>query len=103
MQRDLAAIYDMLLHASRIIETRRERSLDDLRADDDLVSALLYHVIILGEAARRVSEQGRAQWTLPWPKIVGLRNVIVHDYDEVDLDLVWQIAKQDLPPLVEQL
>ena len=43
------------------------------------------------------------RWPLPWPKIVGLRNVIVHDYDEVDLDLVWQIAQNDLPFLVEQL
>ena len=103
MDRDLAALDDMLRHARRICEMRRERSLDEVRADDDLRSAILYHVIILGEAARRVSSGGRSTWPLPWPKVIGLRNIVVHEYDDVDLDVLWRIAEVDLPPLVVAL
>jgi uncharacterized protein with HEPN domain len=40
---------------------------------------------------------------IPWPEIVGLRNRLIHGYDSVDFDILWQIVTEDLPPLIAAL
>lgn len=59
---------------------------------------------IVGEAANRLSDEVRSQHSeIPWPQIIGMRNRIVHAYDEVDLDLLWDTVTLELPPLIAQL
>ena len=59
---------------------------------------------VLGEAARQIPEDFAARHAdVPWSKITGLRNRIVHDYFGLDLDIIWQIIRHDLPPLKAQL
>ena len=59
---------------------------------------------ILGEAARRVSDPKRQQHPeVPWPQIIALRNRLIHGYDTIDLDILWQILTADLPSLVTAL
>lgn len=59
---------------------------------------------LVGQAARNVSEETRlAHPGIPWREIIGMRNVVVHDYADVDLSLVWKTVRHDLPPLVERL
>jgi uncharacterized protein with HEPN domain len=59
---------------------------------------------IVGEAASRVPADERAKYPgIPWAQIVGLRNQLIHGYDNVDFDILWQIVTQDLPPLVAEL
>jgi uncharacterized protein with HEPN domain len=66
--------------------------------------ALVRLLEIVGEAAGRVSEVERALHPeIPWPQIVGLRNRLIHGYDAVDHDILWQIITDDLPPLVKAL
>jgi uncharacterized protein with HEPN domain len=56
---------------------------------------------VAGEAASRVSAAERARYPLvAWSEIVGLHNRLIHGYDAIDLDILWQIVAQDLPPLV---
>ena len=51
--------------------------------------AIKYEIVVLGEAARRRSDEFRANHIeIPWKKIIGMRNVIVHQYDRIDIDLV---------------
>lgn len=76
-------------------------SLEQVEADDVLSSALLHKAIVLGEAANRVSPAGRERWVLPWRHMIGLRNVVVHDYDSVDLGILWGLGDEELPRLVE--
>jgi uncharacterized protein with HEPN domain len=65
-----------------------ERSRADLDSDRMLAFALVRALEIIGEAAKNISPPGRAAISaLPWPKIVGMRNRIVHAYFDVDLDL----------------
>ncbi|MGH7491103.1 MAG: HepT-like ribonuclease domain-containing protein [bacterium] len=40
---------------------------------------------------------------MPWQDIIGMRHRLVHGYDEIDLDVVWEVIQQDLPPLIEEL
>jgi uncharacterized protein with HEPN domain len=59
---------------------------------------------IIGESASRVSELRRSAIpSIEWHAIRGMRNRIVHNYDNVDLDIVWVIISEDLPALIESL
>ena len=66
-----------------------------------LVLALVKSIEIVGEAGARVSEEGRAATAdLPWPEIVAMRNRLVHAYFDVNLDIVWETVRKELPALI---
>lgn len=72
--------------------------------DERTQSAVLYQLTILGEAAKRVSDPFRQQHPeVPWRKMSGTRDRIVHEYDRVSLDRVWEVLKDDLPALISAL
>jgi len=76
----------------------------DLDSDRQFNLALVRLLEIVGEAANRVPEDQRARIPeVPWLQIVGLRNRLIHGYDEVDFDILWQIVSRDLPRLIEIL
>ena len=80
------------------------RARADLDNDRLLALALVKLVEIIGEAASRVSPEGRAQYpSVPWPSIVRMRNRLIHGYFDIDLDRVWETVTTDLPPLVAAL
>jgi len=69
--------------------------------DETLRLALTHLIQVIGEAAQRVSVEFREKYPqIPWREIIGMRHRIVHDYLNVDEDVVWEVIKQDLPPLV---
>ena len=75
-----------------------ERSRKDLDTDRMLQLSLTHLVEIIGEAASRVSREGRAQHQyIPWQDAINTRNRFIHGYDSVDYDIVWQIATRELP------
>lgn len=58
----------------------------------------------IGEAAARMSDDGRARCAaLPWTKIVGMRHILVHVYHDLDHDTIWKVASTQLRPMVEEL
>lgn len=70
--------------------TPARRSRPDLDSDRQFGLAMTRLLEILGEAAARVSDTGRQRWpAIPWAKIVGLRNRLIHGYDKVDFDILW--------------
>ena len=59
---------------------------------------------IVGEAGTRVSKDVQAQYaSIPWPQIISLRNRLIHGYDSVDMDILWEILVCDLPSLIQSL
>ena len=101
---DEVSMKDMLAHAQEAVDLLGDRSGDDLRDDRVMQLALTRLVEIVGEAANRVSaETRRCRLEVPWAKIVGMRNRLVHGYDVVDYDLLYDTIRTDLPPLIEQL
>ncbi len=73
----------------------------DLESDHVLALALTRLLEIVGEAANRVSQETQSKCPqIPWRQIVGLRHRLVHGYDAVDEDILWDIVEQDLPPLI---
>jgi uncharacterized protein with HEPN domain len=94
----------MLDHGREAVVIVKGRSRNDLDGDRQLNLALVRLLEIVGEAASRMTPEDRAVYTdIPWPQIVGLRNRLIHGYDDVDLDILWQIITQDLPPLLATL
>jgi len=82
-------------------DTHRREDLDE---DWESAFALRLALQILGEAAGRLPKEWRHEHPeLPWNEVMGLRHVLVHDYDAVDLDILWRIAEKDLPPLIQGL
>lgn len=67
-------------------------------------SAVLHRLLVLGEAAKRISRPFRAAHPeIPWSQMAGMRDRLIHGYDEVDLDEVWRTVTRDVPALLEQI
>jgi uncharacterized protein with HEPN domain len=65
---------------------------------------VIRRIEVIGEAARRISEQTQAKYPqLPWSAMISMRNVMIHDYDTIDLTVVWDTVQRDLPPLIAEL
>ena len=97
-----------LRHTTDAIDTALKfvegRSRTDLDADRMLAFALVRAVEIIGEAASKVSTDGRAELpALPWSNITGMRNRLIHAYFDVDLDILWNTVTRALPSLGAQI
>jgi len=103
-ERDAGSMEDMLRYAREALDASRGRSRADLDDDRFFNLGLQRLVEIIGEAAARVSPQTRAHYPhIPWQDIVGMRNRLIHGYDVVDSELLWDTIVNDLPPLVAEL
>jgi len=100
----LTALRHMLDHAREAVALVQSKTRQDLNADRLLNLALVRLLEIVGEAAGRVPQEVCARHTkVPWPQIISLRNRLIHGYDSVDFDILWQIITTDLPPLIASL
>ena len=94
----------MLDAAREAVSFARGRTRGDLDTDRQLVLSLVKDIEIVGEAATRVSEPARRRLPeMPWERIVGMRNRLVHAYFDVNLDIVWKTVREDLPALIALL
>jgi len=101
---DSVRLHHMLDHAREAVEMASGRKRPDLDSDRQFGLAMTRLLEILGEAAARVSEKARQNWPeIPWAKVVGLRNRLIHGYDSVDFDILWKTVVDDLPPLIAAL
>ncbi len=101
---DVTRLRHMLDHAAEAIEMVHGKGRDDLAHDRMLQLALVRLVEIVGEAATRVSEEGHKRYpSIPWQQARGMRNRLVHGYDEIDLDVLWDTLQADFPPLISEL
>jgi uncharacterized protein with HEPN domain len=94
-----------MLQYARGVFARAERiSREEFDRDEDIQIVLTHLLQNIGEAASRVSRETRdAHPEINWQEIIGMRHRIVHDYFNIDLDVVWDAATHDLPPLIAAL
>ncbi|MCK4303951.1 MAG: DUF86 domain-containing protein [Candidatus Eisenbacteria sp.] len=104
MQRDIAHLLDMLDSAQLIRNYVADRSREEFLSQVGFQDQVIRRFEIIGEAARRVSEQMRKELpTVPWHEMIGLRNILIHDYGEVNLEQLWDIIQIDLPSLIRTI
>ena len=101
---DSAFLLDMLLAARDALSFTEGMSYDEFARDRRTQLSVLKSVEIVGEAAAHVSEDTRRPHpAIPWREIVGMRNRLVHAYFDIDLPLVWDTVRHDLPALIARL
>ena len=104
MNRDAIHLAD-IIKSGRMIQdyvsgTSRQAFLRNTQVQDSVVRRLE----IIGEAAGRVSQQFRDENPdVPWSEMRGMRNRVIHRYDDIDMDIVWETVEQDIPRLIAQL
>lgn len=101
---ELVYVGHMLDKAHEALLLVRGKTRQDYDSDTALRLALTHLIQVIGEAARRVSSQFRERHPeIAWEAIAGMRSKIVHDYMNVDEDIVWDSVTQELQPLIEEL
>jgi uncharacterized protein with HEPN domain len=77
---------------------------EELNANEILLDSMLFRMIQLSENAKNLSDEyKKARGNIPWNAIYGLRNRIVHDYGNVDLNIVYETLKKDIPELLGKI
>jgi len=101
---DQVGLNDMLSHAREAVDLLGGSTRQELERDRVMQLALTRLVEIVGEAANRVSSVTQHEHPeIPWPQIIGMRNRLIHGYDVIDWDLLWDTVVSDLPPLIAAL
>ncbi|MBR6296053.1 MAG: HepT-like ribonuclease domain-containing protein [Treponema sp.] len=99
-----SVIEKMISHIEKIQEYTRDLNYDNFIRNEMVIEACAFNFTQLGELSHKL-EDGFQQSnpSIPWKAIYGMRNKIVHDYDGINLSLMWETITEDLPELVEQL
>jgi len=104
MDKDLGYVWDMYDAACQIRDFSEGKSFEDYHQDKKMRLAIERLIEIIGQAAKEISEDMRRVYPdLPWRKIVGLRNVLAHEYGEVKDAKIYLVTVKDLPKLIDQL
>ncbi len=105
MRRD-SRVYleDMLAAAEKIDAYVSGMAREDLKTDSKTLDAVVRNLEVIGEAAKNIPDATRqAHPEIAWRKMVGLRDILIHEYFGVDLEIVWDIVQHKLPELTEGL
>jgi uncharacterized protein with HEPN domain len=102
---DRAYVADMLRFALEVVDNFAAGVTREIYGDDlKIRRSIERSVELVGEAAKKVSAAYRETHSeIPWRKIIAQRNVLAHEYGDVDDDLIWNLVLIELPPLVDKL
>ena len=94
----------MIEAVQHIVQYTQGMTFEQFCHDLMIVKAVAYNFVIIGEAARHIPPEVVAAYPkVPWATMRAMRNVVIHEYDHIDLVSVWDTIAQDLPPLVPRL
>lgn len=101
---NLVYIDDILEAINKIKNYARGVEKEDFPLNGMLVDAVIRNLEIIGEAASKLTASFRAEHRdVEWRKIIGMRNRIIHSYDTVDHEIVWNVVEHDLPRLKKSI
>ena len=82
------------------IEKYAEQGRKAFESNELIQAWILHHLLILGEAASRITDEFQQQHpAIPWSKIIGTRNILIHNYFGIDFEVVWNVVEKELPQL----
>lgn len=104
MWRDEAYLLDILIATRKILKFTQGIDHDKFSEDDILQNAVMRLLEVMGEAARKISEEmKKSQPAISWNEMIGMRNHLIHEYFRIDVELVWNTIQNDLPLLLKQI
>ena len=104
MWRDEITLVDIVQACRSIRAFIREMNRDAFLKDLKTRSATLHQLLIVGEATKRLSSEFRDRHPeVPWSEMAGMRDVLIHGYDQVDLQEVWKSATVDIPDVLAKI
>lgn len=101
-----AALYfeDIRTSIGNIEEYTKGLGFEDFRDDKKTIDAVVRNLEVIGEAARNIPKELKKEYlNVPWEKMVSMRNKVIHEYFGVDVEILWQTIKEDLPGLKKQI
>ena len=100
-ERDLAYLWDMRDAARDVMEFVEGVSYESFCSDKKLRYVVERRIEVIGEAARHVSQSFQESHPeIPWKRIVGLRNILAHEYGEILVERIWRVAIKNVPELL---
>lgn len=104
MNRDEVNLFDILNSAQLIMDHVEGVTREEFFRDVVLQDFVIRRIEIMGEAVSRVSPEFRdGNPAIPWKKIKGMRNIMIHRYDDVDMDIVWDSVRKSIPQLIKDI
>lgn len=95
---------DMLNYAKDAVNFTENMTYEAFINDKKTKFAAVRAVEVVGEASNKVSEENKQKYPdIPWIEMRGIRNRIIHNYDDIDLEILWKVIKNDLPVLIRKL
>ena len=102
MEDDNTYFVDILESAKIALSYLKDINFEDFVKNIQCQDAVIRRLELIGEASSRISEKTQKTYTdLPWAKMKGTRNFLIHEYDDIDLFVVWVTVKENLPPVIE--
>lgn len=104
MQRDPALLKDIQQACVLILDFISDMTQEEFLLDVKSQSAVLHQLLVIGEVAKKISPGTRSKGAkIPWQMMAGMRDKLIHDYQDVDLEEVWKTASKDIPKLLSAL
>jgi uncharacterized protein with HEPN domain len=104
MQRDRGYLLDILESARLAVQYLENKTEQEFYDDTQTQDAVIRRFEVIGEAARRISDKGQSAYPgLPWMEMIGMRNIMIHEYDNIDLHIVWNTIKNSIPGLIDAI
>lgn len=109
MEKDKLAHIKLLLSAVQnikdFISTNEGSTMEfsDFENDRKTQSSVIMQLQVIGELVKKIPEELKSNINLPWKKMIGLRDIIAHEYFSLDLEAVWKTATEDVPNLAREI
>ena len=105
MPRDERVFLEDIVDACRKVQRyTSDLSLERFRDDEKTIDAVVRNLEVIGEAAKQISAETRGQMAgLDWQRIAGLRDILIHNYFGIDIDIIWDVLANKVPLLIEAI
>jgi uncharacterized protein with HEPN domain len=101
MPRDNTYLVDILEAARLVLEHVGDKGKEDFLKNIQCQDAVIRRFAVIVEAARRISDEMKSSYPdVPWHEMIGMRNAMIHEYDDIDVVMVWDTVKKDIPSLI---